>query len=314
MDDQYSDFYLGFYELFQGRRTARGTEDGGCVREPVPIESFIKHLDGHQGLGIYPMEMRDNEWVVRWGCVDLDVKAPHKRRWDYETSEDAWVAALNLQSVLDALDITAWIENTKSGGFHVWIFAGSWVPAAVMRRCLLVACSVADVPPTEVNPKNEGFDSPDTLGNYVRLPYFGAADGRINRPVLDPLTRIPYGWLEFVDEAMHGRARLETISAVADLWRPPAPTAPVVPSRRDYHVPAGVMSRRLQAVVENGPLRQEDRSGWLYYVARLCADDGLPMGEACAIVSLCDDLHTHKFTGRNDGPTRIARTVEKAYQ
>lgn len=303
-----------FEFLFRGRADAKGTEQGGCERTPVGEASFRDHLEGTKGLGVYPMDQQDGMWQVGWGCIDLDVRADHKRRWDYETTEDAWVAALNLQSVLAALNITAWIENTKSGGFHVWVFAAERVPAAIMRRCLLVACSVADVPPTEVNPKSEGFDSPDTLGNYVRLPYFGAADGRINRPVLDPLTRIPYEWTEFVDEAMHNRARLIDLALVADLWAPPvaAPLSPV-PMRR-IHEHIGAMSKRLRAVVDNGPLRPgEDRSGWLFYVARLCAADGLSMAEAFDIVALCDERHTNKFTNRSDGNVRIARTVEKAY-
>jgi hypothetical protein len=316
MGDLHPDFVHGFTTLFGGRTDAYGTEGGGCTREQVTPELWERHLQGEEGVGIYPMFTDGIDWYVRWGCVDLDVKADHKRRWDYENSEEAWVAALNLHAVLAALNITAWIECTKSGGFHVWVFVNERVPAASMRRCLLVACNVADVPPTEVNPKNEAFETATTLGNYVRLPYFGAADGRMNRPILDPLTRIPYGWIEFVDEAMHHRTRYNEIATVAALWRPPAPPSINRAARsttRHTNHDLGTMSRRLKAIVDNGPLKQEDRSGWLYYVARLCADDGLSMAEACEVVALCDELHTHKFTSRADGHERIVRTVEKAY-
>ena len=76
---------------------------------------------------------------------------------------------------------------------------------------------------------------------------------------------------------------------------------------------AGTLSKRLQAVMKNGPLRQEDRSGWLYYVARLCNDDGITEAEAVQIVIDCDNIHTHKFTDRSDGLRQIERTVRRAY-
>lgn len=305
-----------FHVLFAGRKDAYGTEEGGCAREPVTTDHYAAHLRGKRPFGIYPMVPDDDgNWMVKWGCIDLDVQAPHKRRWDYDTPADAYTAALNLYHTLEAFGITSWIESTKSGGCHVWVFATAWVPAATMRRCLLVACNVADVPPTEVNPKNEQFDTPDTLGNYVRLPYPGWFTDHVTRPIIDPNDQHPLGIYEFADMALAGRATPDALTTVADLYRPPATVIPIrnniTPTR--YHEAIGTMSRRLRAVVDNGPLRQEDRSGWLYYVARLCADDGLPIGEACAIVALCDDLHTHKFTGRNDGPTRIAQTVQKAY-
>jgi hypothetical protein len=318
-EHQHQEFIEGFELLFRGRADARGTETGGCERQPVGEKSFCDHLEGNMGLGIYPMvpfpiEGSDSGqvcWKVRWGCVDLDVKADHKRRWDYNTKKDAWIAACNLELALSEFGIRAWIESTKSGGFHVWVFVNEWVPALYMRNALLVACQIADVPPTEVNPKNTDFDSVDTLGNYVRLPYLGALSGNTQRPILHPTTSAPMNWVEFVDEAMNERAHFDKIKAVHLLWRPPVKAAPIM---RDMTVPAhDLMSRRLKAVVENGPLKAEDRSGWLYYVARLCADDGLTINEACDIVTRCDDMHTRKFTERQDGHTQIMRTVERAY-
>lgn len=301
-----------FITLFGGNLFALGTEQGGCKRIPVTDDAFHGHLDGGEPIGIYPMVYANDSWVVRWGCVDLDVKADHKRRWDYDTPDDAWIAALNLRTALSLLHLEGWIESTKSGGFHVWVFAEDWVPAAHMRRALLVACSLVDVPPTEVNPKNEQFEDPTTLGNYVRLPYPAWFQSQINRPMIDS-DRLPTSWVEFVDQAWETRARPADIEAAAALWSAPKRTVQE-PARDSYvHYQTGGMSRRLRAVIENGPLKAEDRSGWLFYVARLCQADGLSPSEAAEVVHAADDAHTRKYTERHDGATQIARTVEKAY-
>lgn len=167
-----------FAWLFAGREDAHGLDGGGCSRVPP---DYAAHLRDGPGIGIYPMVPRLSppdgsgvghlEWVVRFGCVDLDVQREGKRRWDYDTTEQGHVAAFNLKRACNALGMEAWVELTRSRGFHVWVFAEEWVPASWMRRALLVACQVADVPPTEVNPKSEGFAEPETLGNYVRTVY-----------------------------------------------------------------------------------------------------------------------------------------------
>jgi len=305
--------FYQYVSLFSGNTSAYGTEQGGCVRQEATPARYMAHLNGEESIGIYPMVCIDNEWIVHWGCVDLDVKADHKRRWDYETREDAWTAACNLKRALHAMDLEAWVESTKSGGFHVWVFSRDWVYAADMRHCLLAACRLVDVPPTEVNPKNTHFDDPTALGNYVRLPYPAAFAGGVTRPMVDTDGN-PIAWNDFVDHAWRSRSDQTTISEIAALYvPPPKPTIHHEATRTIVPSELGTVSRRLRAIIENGPLKQEDRSGWLYYVARLCADDGLTVCEAEEIVALCDERHTRKFVDRRDGAARIAATVEKAY-
>ena len=307
--------FARYVVLFGGNEAAHGTEAGGCVREPVTDDSYRLHLVGEVPLGIYPMVFTPQDWMVRWGCIDLDIKSPTKRRWDYETQDDAWIASRNLELALAHLDIHAWTESTKSGGFHVWVFATSWVPAVTMRRALLVACQLADVPPSEVNPKSEGFDDPLTLGNYVRLPYKGWDADKIERPIVDgtgDFISLP----EFIDTAWQHRVNLDTLEAAASLWVAPqaAPVNRVPFSPTRIAATTGTLSRRLQAVVTNGPLKAEDRSGWLYYVARLCNEEGMSQNEAVNVLQLCDETHTHKFIDRADGERRLIETVGRAYQ
>lgn len=299
-----------FKSLFDGNTTCYGTEHGSCVRSEVTSDSYRGHITGESPIGIYPMTYQDERWLVRWGCVDLDVKADHKRRWDYETPEDAFVASQNLVLSLQALGMMGWTESTKSGGYHVWVFASEWVLAATMRRALLVACKLSDVPPTEVNPKSEGFVDTGMVGNYVRLPYKGLSV----RPIINSRHE-PLDWADFVEQATQTRVGTPTLEEAASLWVPQAPLRVVTePTGTRFPAELGGLSKRLTAVVTNGPLKKEDRSGWLYYVARLCADDGLSQSEAIEIVTDCDWNHTHKFEGRNDGPLRITSTVERAYR
>lgn len=182
-----NDADLAFAHLFEGSKKAFGTENGGSA--PTTNEDWPKlwhhHLHGERPIGVYPMvenvtfsspegaEEPDQivfDWGVRWGCIDLDVKREGKRRYDYETEEEAHVAAINLCAVLTQLGIDGWIEVTRSRGRHVWVFSKAFVRARTMRRALLVACEVAGVPPTEVNPKSEAL-APGQLGNYVRMVY-----------------------------------------------------------------------------------------------------------------------------------------------
>jgi hypothetical protein len=302
-----------FVELFAGNTSAYGSEQGSCVHSTLTADGYRMHLTGDEPIGVYPLVHQDGEWLVHWGCVDLDVKASHKRRWDYDSQDEAFVAARNLRMALAVLGMDSFIESTKSGGYHVWLFASEWVPAASMRRALLVACGLAEVPPTEVNPKSEGFADPTSLGNYVRLPYPSWEQGVVSRPIVDDEHQyLPLP--EFVDMAYQTRVGADLLAQTALLWRPEGPQGASYEAV-GTRVPtiAGTLSRRLQAVIKNGPLRQEDRSGWLYYVARLCNDDGISEPEAVQIVTDCDSIHTHKFTNREDGHRQIERTVRRAY-
>jgi hypothetical protein len=310
-----------FARLFSGRTEAHGAEGGMCVREALTDQHFSNHLWGEEPIGVYPMfpqvisdEDDAVKWYVNWGCVDLDVAAPHKRRWDYENTGDALRAACNLVNALNVLGIVGWVEASKSGGYHVWVFSDWWIEASVMRRALLVACDIAEVPPSEVNPKAESFEDEGTLGNYVRLPYVGALAGEVTRPVINPWTGEPIPLGDFLDQAEASAVRLDALDEAAALWLPEAPLR-AAGEHTGTRVPpeAGSLSRRLTAVLEHGPLKAQDRSGWLFYVARLCADDGIDEEQALDLLIMADDMHTHKFTDRADGQRQLERTIRKAY-
>lgn len=125
--------------LFQGRRDVYGSVEGGCIKKHLTTDIWVAHLYYTGSVGVYPMV--DNK--VHWGCVDIDL------------GEEMLAMAQNLQTVLAFYKLTSWIEKSKGKGFHIFVFANDWVPAKTMRRALIVACEIAGVPPTEVNPKQE---------------------------------------------------------------------------------------------------------------------------------------------------------------
>lgn len=323
-----------FADLFDGNHAALGLEDGGCFRVNVPElwnDRIAQHLtDQGAAIGVYPLRARVEEpqcspgyertvWQVKWGCVDIDVKAPGHNRWDYETSEDGHTAAKNLGYVLAHFGVKPWIERTRSGGYHVWVFANQWIEARTMRRALLVACDTAGVPSTEVNPKSEGFADPSTLGNYVRLPYPGhlglQTQERRDSRVMVVDDGHPLSLEEFVNNALGHRASAAHLAALAEMWVPPPPPTHVV-SDVEIRSADDDVKKRLNGLaftmLKDGPLGP-DRSSYLFKLACQCAESGLTPNEAASIVTEADTRWTQKYVVRQDGDDQIRRTVERAY-
>lgn len=327
-----NDADLAFAHLFEGSKKAFGTENGGSVPttpEDWP-ELWLNHLyQRATPIGVYPMvenvtfsspegaEEPDQivfDWGVRWGCIDLDIKREGKRRYDYETEEAAHDAATNLCAVLTQLDIDGWIEVTRSRGRHVWVFSKAFVRARTMRRALLVACEVAGVPPTEVNPKSETL-APGQRGNYVRLPY-PAAD-LWSRCIIDPEGKT-LGRKEFVAAATDSAAPSFVFHKASLLYKAPVErhlVAELVPVDDLPDEVRQKMSGLLWTIYTDGPTEglDLDRSGWLYRLASMCATERLTPDEAALVVSLSDERHTQKYSERADGEKQIVRTVERAY-
>ena len=119
-----------YINLFRGRGDCYGSESGGCVREPLTVDVFRNHLGDGPSIGVYPAVPTDSDSICVWGCSDIDI-------------EDIDAAKL-LKRTLESAGINAWIERSRSKGYHVWVFADGVVSAEDMRRMLLVAHQVAD--------------------------------------------------------------------------------------------------------------------------------------------------------------------------
>lgn len=307
-----------FARLFLGNRFAYGGDAGKAIR-CQPNEWFTavaSHLEGGSAVGVYPMFYDSGQWFCRWGCVDFDIKSEGHEKFDYETEQEAHVAALNLVKVLEAFGIAGWIERTRSHGRHVWVFANQACVAADMRHALLVATDIAGVSQREVNPKSDGSNlTPDQLGNYVRLPYDAASEQRAERRVYNLASTNPdqfpfYGVKVFIDYAMENLTHTDVIRRVAALYRPPAPVLDM--NAPDLDSFDGKVPKVVRHVILNGP-NDGDRSKGLLYIAHECKKAGLSPKHALQLVMIADDAWG-KYTGRRDREQRLMEIVERAWQ
>lgn len=161
----------GFQSLFRGRDDAWGTGKGAVVRGALRETHFAAHLAGWQpGLGIFPLR---DDGTVYFGAVDLD-----------EPNRDL---AFALQELIPGV---AFIERSRSGNFHVWVFFSDPLEAWVVRGILKAVCESVGRSKLEVFPKQSKL-LPGMVGNYINLPYFGD-----ERPILSATSA-----MDFVEDA-----------------------------------------------------------------------------------------------------------------
>jgi hypothetical protein len=266
-------------------------------------------------MGVYPM-VNDSgqDWVVFWGCVDFD-----------EGDEISFIHARNLWTVLDAFDITAWIERSRSKGYHVWVFSSEPISAKRMRHALLSACDIAKAPTKEINPKAEGFfhvdengtERPDwsKIGNYVRLPYPNGWEETHRRCMVDS-EGDAIDASTFVDIAFPCRLEDSELQPLIDLYRPPkthefvhngveAVTDDTLPSTREMNATA-------YNAWKHGPFEGCDRSSTLWKLTKELRKSGYGFKEAMMFVKDADKRWgKHHLRGDID---RLEKMVVKVYQ
>lgn len=310
-----------FATLFDGNPAATGTEQGGCDRTPVAHHERIRqHLHEGPPIGIYPMRWgtplfaRDLEptWNVRWGMVDYD-----------EGDEVSLRHALQLRDALRVTGITGWVERSKSKGFHVWVFAIDYVPAADMRNALLWVSDAVGTPTKEVNPKQYELNE-DQLGNYARLPYpgFGAMATAMppkleRRVVLHPATGLPMSLADFTKQAMATRVSEARLAELAARYKPP------VKHVRTFEPFKGDVDADIEELLESaprlarkiwreGPLDGGDRSSAMFKLASLIyEDDSLSYEETFALLAAAE---WNKFHGRSDHDLRITNVLDRIWR
>lgn len=145
---------MRFLELFGPRLDVYGVAKGKVVREPFSFAAAEQHLRGNTDydLGFFPLR---DDGTVRFAAVDLDEP-------DFET------AAL----IAEKIPGNAWIERSRSGNAHVWVFFEEATPAWVARGILRFVLEAMDLPRVEIFPKQAEL-IPGMVGNYISAPYFG---------------------------------------------------------------------------------------------------------------------------------------------
>lgn len=150
--------------LFDGRKDAFGIGKGRIERAPAG-ESFsaerweglwAAHLQGdtNADLGIYLV--RDDD-TVTFAAIDID--------------EPDFPLALEVAQTMP--DAVPWIEQSRSGNFHVFVFFDEPLEAYYARavlRGVIIACGRPDL---EIFPKQDGLPREGMIGNYISAPWHG---------------------------------------------------------------------------------------------------------------------------------------------
>lgn len=182
-----------FAALFDGLKIAHGTGRGQWVKRPLRPEDWIKHLQGEgPGIGVAPLR-EDN--TVAFAAIDLD--------------EPDFEAAREMQRYIPG---TSWIERSRSGNAHVWVFFSKACPAWVAMGVLKEATLAAGKKGVEVFPKNWDFQRVQ-FGNYINLPFHGS-----ERPIINALGD-PYPMVMFLNEAAETANDPDKWLARADLMQ-----------------------------------------------------------------------------------------------
>lgn len=168
----------GKYASIKGRKaTDRGkiVSRAASVHEPVTAEKVKEHLNGTNRLGIIPVMTDGKVW---WFCIDIDF---------YELSGGKTLEeAGGYTKIADAISLCALplvMTRSKSGGAHLWCFLEEPIPANDAAKIAAAFNKKLNLPAVlGINQKeyDEHLDifpanaSPDDIGIWVNLPYFGA--------------------------------------------------------------------------------------------------------------------------------------------
>src|SRR5512146_1055470 len=158
--------------LLDGRRDIFGLGKGRIARadegkvspEPMWDALYTAHLKGEANadLGIYLV--RDDD-TVTYALVDIDEP-------NYALAEE----------VADAMPSAhVWIERSRSGNYHVFVFFDEPLEAWAARAVLRGVVVAVGQPALEIFPKQDGLSRPGMVGNYVSIPWHGQ-----ERPIIGP--------------------------------------------------------------------------------------------------------------------------------
>lgn len=286
-----------FVLLFRGRADCYGSWEGGCVRERLTGDTFLRHLEDGPHIGVYPAVHYNGSSHVAWGCTDIDY--------------DDYSEAKRLQDAFASVDVTAWTERTRKG-WHVWVFCTSLVPAAHMRHMFLACHQVAQSNPKEVNPKQTDL-RPNQVGNYVRLPY-PKGDGCTERYMVDENGAVIL-LRDFVHAAVDRRVTPQRVAELAEYYIPPAtPEVLVAEPSQDMTEAARRLNPLGRLIFRHGPPSgRGDRSTSLASLAHTCYDSGLAASDALALLEDAD-LRWGKFLMRGEqGRNELLKLVQRAY-
>jgi hypothetical protein len=163
----------GTFQSFQGK-----------THLPITDEQILKHLNGDQLVGVYPLLKDNTSWFI---AADFD-----ESNWEEECRK--------FLRICTEKNFPAYLERSRSGkGGHVWIFFDRVYPAIKSRRIVISMLEKAGV--FSVFDKTSSFDrlfpnqdflSGKGFGNLIALPFHKPAMQQANSCFIDPETLTSY--------------------------------------------------------------------------------------------------------------------------
>jgi len=203
-----------FRKLFTGLPDAYGTYDpvsgrARQVKAPVTDRVILDHLSGHKPYGVYLL-VKDRTRAI---AVDFD--------------SDNRLTVSEFVGRAKHYDIPAYIERSKSKGYHAWIFfQEEGVPARKARLVMHHLLNEIEKPEMEIFPKQDSLDTNTQYGNFINAPLFGTLVRQGKTVFVDLMSFNPYpeqwDFLESVNKVKE--SDLDTIIEMNDLPAAPTPT------------------------------------------------------------------------------------------
>jgi len=145
------------------------------VKKPVTDTVIFNHLLGNRPYGVYLL-MQD-----KIGAIATDFDTQNR------------LAPIEFVSSAKHYGLDAYIERSKSKGYHVWIFfENRCVLAQKARLVVRHILEEIEYPETEIFPKQDKLDENNKFGNFINTPLFGSFVPMGRTVFLNPATFKPY--------------------------------------------------------------------------------------------------------------------------
>jgi len=178
--------------------------------QPLTDEVIIRHLQGIETIGIYPLLEDNSSFFI---AADFD--------------DENWKESIHrLFLVCTKYEIPAYIERSRSGnGAHLWIFFEENFPAEQTRKLmyeLLREASIISHFEKESSFDrlfpNQDFHSGKGMGNLIALPLNGKALKENNSTFLNPVDFEPYGEQYKIIKSFHKLTRQKFKTLYEDIF------------------------------------------------------------------------------------------------
>lgn len=255
---------IDFVTLFEGRGDALGLGRGGVEHQTVTVGDYEDHLNGEgEGIGIFPLR---DDGTVMFAAIDLD--------------EPNFELARSFQRLIPG---TSWIERSRSGNAHVWVFFREPCPAWAARAVLRSATESLGRNDVEIFPKQDRV-RPGGVGNYINLPLHGA-----KRPIVGS-DDTPYGRVQFIEQALAQRSDPEAFIKRARALGGKPPEEREETSEWGTSPILHVCAEKIIAECEENPISAGHRHQVLFHLAVQCLNyEGFDKAEAWSYVQLVND-------------------------